>query len=159
MSKRQREQRKQEQKRLLRMRIAASLVVMVIVLALGTVGIWWIGRQANAPGAREPLPAQSTVDDAWAMYQDGALIVDVRTDEEYEAFHIPESLLIPLDELEEQLEFIPMNLDLVVICRTGNRSIVGRDILLEAGFPRVTSVDGGVVEWGEAGYPLEGRDL
>jgi len=42
-----------------------------------------------------------------------------------------------------------------VVCRSGNRSQEGRDILLEAGFEDVTSMAGGVLDWREAGYPVE----
>lgn len=143
----------------MRVRIITSLIVMVIILALGTVGIWWIGRQIPTEAALEPLPPTISVEEALAFYDDGALLIDVRTEEEFQAFHIPESLSLPLDQLEDQMEFIPINLDLVVVCRSGNRSGEGRDILLDAGFPRVTSMEGGLVDWAQAGYPLEGDDL
>lgn len=159
MTKRKRQEQKREQQRLMRIRIMTSLAVMVAVVALGFVGIWWVGRQAGTTVDVEPLPVAISVEDAKALYDDGALIVDVRTAEEYESFHIPDTLSIPLDELEEQLEFIPISLDIIVVCRTGNRSSAGRDILLDAGFPRVTSMQGGVVHWAEAGYPLEGEDV
>jgi len=64
-------------------------------------------------------------------------------------------LLIPLDELEDRLDEVPRDQDIVVICRSGNRSQVGRDILQTAGFPRVTSVNGGLTAWKAAGYPTE----
>jgi len=39
------------------------------------------------------------------------------------------------------------------VCRSGNRSKQGRDILLDAGFTQVTSMAGGLNEWKAAGYP------
>ena len=44
------------------------------------------------------------------------------------------------------------DLSLVVVCRSGNRSAQGRDILLGAGLPSVTSMAGGMNEWAAAGY-------
>jgi rhodanese-related sulfurtransferase len=41
----------------------------------------------------------------------------------------------------------------VVVCRSGNRSQAGRDILLQAGF-NVTSMSGGLNEWRASGYPV-----
>jgi len=42
-----------------------------------------------------------------------------------------------------------------VVCRSGNRSQQGRDILLAAGFMQVTSMDGGMNAWQTSGYPIE----
>jgi len=159
MSKRSREQERENKKRIMRVRIITSLVVMVIILALGTVGIWWFGRQIPVDEVVDPLPPTVSVEEAFTLYNEDALLIDVRTDEEFQSLHIPESLSLPLDQLEEQMEFIPINLDLVVVCRSGNRSGEGRDLLLDAGFPRVTSMEGGLVEWVRAGYPLEGDDV
>lgn len=107
-------------------------------------------------GTRSPgLPTVISVSQAHQAYQDGAFVLDVRTQEEWDAFHIPETTLIPLDQLPDRYEELPKNEQIVVICRSGNRSQVGRDILLEAGFKQVTSVDGGVNAWAAAGYPVE----
>jgi len=40
-----------------------------------------------------------------------------------------------------------------VVCRSGNRSQAGRDILLNAGFTKVTSMSGGLNEWRSLGFP------
>jgi rhodanese-related sulfurtransferase len=48
---------------------------------------------------------------------------------------------------------LPRDREIVVVCRPGNRSAQGRDILLNAGFTRVTSMAGGLIECGAAGYP------
>ena len=159
MSKHSRKIEKERRKQILRVRIITSLVVMVIFLALGTAGIWWIGSQTAAVSELEPLPLLVSVEEARGLYDEGALLIDVRAEEEFQAAHIPESLSLPLGQLEDQLEFIPSSLDIVVVCRSGNRSAEGRDILLDAGFPRVASMDGGIVDWAEAGYPLEGEDF
>jgi len=159
MTRQKRQEQKKQQKRLMRIRITTSLVVMVAVLALAVVGIWWIGRQMTPAFEVEALPEQVSVEEAHQLYDEGALLIDVRTEEEYASFHIPETLSIPLDVLEDQLQYLPTNLDLVVVCRTGNRSADGREVLLEAGFLRVTSMDGGVIDWAEAGFPLEGNDV
>jgi rhodanese-related sulfurtransferase len=54
---------------------------------------------------------------------------------------------------------LPEDQDIVVICRSGNRSAEGRDILLDAGFKNVTSVSGGMREWKADGYPFDGEIL
>jgi rhodanese-related sulfurtransferase len=47
---------------------------------------------------------------------------------------------------------VPQDQEVVVVCRSGNRSQQGRDILLSAGFEQVTSMAGGVNQWKSAGF-------
>jgi len=61
-----------------------------------------------------------------------------------------------LDELPARLNELPKDQEIVVVCRSGNRSQQGRDILLNAGF-NATSMAGGLKEWYAKGYPTEGQ--
>ena len=97
--------------------------------------------------------------EAYELYPDGAFFLDVREVVEWEAGHVPDTTNIPLSELENRLNELPTDQDIVVICRSGNRSAEGRDILLDAGFENVTSMAGGVSEWKAAGYPYDGEVL
>jgi rhodanese-related sulfurtransferase len=99
-------------------------------------------------------PPEITVSEAYAKYQNGAFFLDVRTQDEWNQFHAPNSTLIPLDQLPSRLNEIPKDREIVVVCRTGNRSAQGRDILLNAGFTQVTSMQGGLTEWRDSGYPV-----
>lgn len=85
----------------------------------------------------------------------GAFILDVRTVEEWEDGNIPGSTLIPLDELPSRVAEVPEGEEIVVVCRSGNRSQEGRDILLDAGYDQVSSMRGGIIEWEAQGYPVE----
>jgi rhodanese-related sulfurtransferase len=104
---------------------------------------------------RGGVPAEVDVARAYAMYQAGALMLDVRTVAEYNEQHIPGSLLIPLDDLPDRLGELPDDNDIVVVCRSGNRSKEGTAILRDAGFERVTCMTGGLRDWVAAGYPVE----
>lgn len=81
--------------------------------------------------------------------------MDVRTTEEWNDFHAVGATLIPLDELPNRLSEVPRDRIIVVVCRSGNRSQQGRDILLNAGYKQVTSMTGGMNAWRDAGYPIE----
>jgi rhodanese-related sulfurtransferase len=81
-------------------------------------------------------------------------MLDVREPDEWAAGHIPDATLIPLGELSSRVGELERNQRIVVVCRSGNRSAEGRDILLGAGFPAVTSLDGGMTEWAAAGMPM-----
>ena len=91
--------------------------------------------------------------EALAKREAGAFILDVRQPDEWNTVHIPDATLIPLDQLAARVSELPRDREIVVVCRSGNRSATGRDILLEAGFTQVTSMAGGVTEWGAVGYP------
>ena len=126
-----------------------AVVTLVIVLLV----LWGNNRANNNPAAR--LPAQISVSEAYDKYQNGAYVLDVRTQEEWDDFHAPNSMLIPLDQLSSRLNEIPRDKEIVVVCRSGNRSQQGRDILLDAGFEQVTSMEGGLNEWRASGYLVE----
>jgi rhodanese-related sulfurtransferase len=80
--------------------------------------------------------------------------LDVRETYEWEELHIPDATLIPLGELESRVNELPRDQEIVVVCRSGNRSLTGRDILINAGFEQVTSMAGGMNQWRAQGFPI-----
>jgi rhodanese-related sulfurtransferase len=111
---------------------------------------------ASAPvGAVQPLPAEVSAADALALRDAGAFMLDVRQPDEWAAGHIPGATLIPLGDLASRVAEVPKDRQVVVVCRSGNRSAQGRDVLLGAGLPSVTSMAGGMNDWSAAGYPTE----
>jgi rhodanese-related sulfurtransferase len=58
-----------------------------------------------------------------------------------------------LDELASRVNELPKDRPIVVVCRSGNRSQTGRDILLQAGIA-ATSMNGGLNEWRASGHPV-----
>jgi rhodanese-related sulfurtransferase len=124
-------------------------VIAVVVIAVGAV----IFSLANKPAAAS-LPVEISVPQASTMRDKGAFILDVREVSEWQQFHIPGATLIPLGELPNRLTEVPKDRQVVVVCRTGHRSAQGRDILLNAGYPQVTSMAGGVTEWQSQGLPI-----
>ena len=123
-------------------------ITILLVVAL----IIFIILQSGGTG--NSLPREIGVDEAYGKYQSGTFVLDVRTAEEWNEFHAPNSTLIPLDELSTRISELPRDQEIVVVCRSGNRSQQARDILLGAGFDRVTSMAGGLTEWRTKGYPI-----
>lgn len=107
---------------------------------------------------RPMAAAEITVAEAAALRDSGAFILDVRQPEEWAEYHIPDTTLIPLNELSSRISEIPRDQKIVVVCRSGNRSQAGRDILLDAGFTNVTSMAGGLTAWRSNGYPTVSGD-
>ena len=79
---------------------------------------------------------------------DDYVLVDVRTEEEYEEGHIPGAILIPHDEIEDRAEeeLPDMGQTILVYCRSGNRSAQVADILEEMGYRDVQDF-GGIQDW------------
>lgn len=80
--------------------------------------------------------------------QEGAILLDVRTKEEYEERHIPGSILIPLDVLgsNAEIKMPDKNATILVYCRSGRRSISASEILTRLGYQNVYNM-GGIIAW------------
>lgn len=111
---------------------------------------------ASAPvaGAPAALAAEVSVDEASRLRDAGAFMLDVREPDEWAAGHIEGATLIPLGELANRVAEVPSDRQVVVVCRSGNRSAQGRDVLLGAGLPSVTSMAGGMNDWSGSGKPV-----
>jgi rhodanese-related sulfurtransferase len=107
---------------------------------------------SNASSSSEITAAQ-----AYAKYQQGAFFLDVRSQDEWDQYHIAGSTLILLDHLKDRLTELPKDKDIVVVCRSGRRSQSGASILQKAGFTHVSSMNGGLNAWTAANYPVEGN--
>lgn len=126
-----------------------GVVGVVVVLA----GILYVVLNNNSGSAAQGLPSEINVDQALAKREAGAFILDVREQDEWNTVHIPGATLIPLGQLANRLAEVPTDQEVVVVCRSGNRSKSGRDILLQAGYAQVTSMAGGMNDWASKGFP------
>jgi len=127
-----------------------SLWGILALLVLGASAIWFVSQGTNGT---DSYPLEISIHDALAKRDAGAFILDVRQPEEWNEFHVPDSTLIPLGELATRVNELPKDQEIVIVCRSGNRSAQGRDILLDAGFTQITSMAGGLTQWKAAGYP------
>jgi rhodanese-related sulfurtransferase len=98
-----------------------------------------------------------TRDEARKLVEEGAQLVDVRADHEWEAGRIAGAKHVPLAELAERTGEIDKDKPVVLYCRGGNRSTMATDALADAGFD-AAKLSEGIVGWSEAGLPLEPED-
>ena len=90
------------------------------------------------------------------LVDDGAFMLDVRTTHEWNAGHAPFATHIQMQDLANNLNRVPRNKKVVVVCRSGNRSkSVARQLL--AGGHDVVNLQGGLHAWVRAGQPLVDR--
>jgi rhodanese-related sulfurtransferase len=93
-------------------------------------------------------------DEARKLIADGAQVVDVRTDHEWEVGRIAGATHLPLDELAERSGEIDRERPVLLYCRGGNRSTMATTALAAAGYD-ASKLSEGIVGWSEAGLPIE----
>ena len=84
----------------------------------------------------------------------GALLLDVREVDEWDAGHAPAAQHVPLSSVPDVLDDLPHDRIIVVVCRSGGRSARAGQFLVEHGFD-VANLDGGMTAWHEAGAELQ----
>jgi rhodanese-related sulfurtransferase len=83
----------------------------------------------------------------------GALLLDVRNPDEWQAGHAEGAAWIPMGELADRQEELPTDREIVVICKTGSRSAQVAQALVAAGY-EAANVAGGSEAWQAAGFPI-----
>ena len=80
--------------------------------------------------------------------QEGYIILDTRTREEYDEKHIPGAILIPHDGIMEKAENILTDKDqlILVYCRSGRRSKLAAEDLVKLGYTHIKEF-GGIIDW------------
>ena len=80
--------------------------------------------------------------------EEGYIILDVRTQEEYDESHIPGVILIPHTEIEARAEEVLTDKDqlILVYCRSGRRSKIAAEALVELGYTNIKEF-GGIIDW------------
>jgi hydroxyacylglutathione hydrolase len=96
-------------------------------------------------------------EEAQRMIDEGAVLLDVREADEWEAGHAPAAVWIPLGELQARIDELSVSGPLVAICRTGARSRAVAEALTGAGFD-VVNVDGGMRAWVVEDLPIVAAD-
>ena len=101
---------------------------------------------------------ETNVDDVKARLDRGEqfVLVDVREESEYAKDHLPRALHLGKGIIERDIEArVPdLNTLMILYCGGGFRSALAADNLQKMGYTRVISMDGGIRDWREKGFPL-----
>jgi rhodanese-related sulfurtransferase len=96
-------------------------------------------------------------EEARALLEDGAQLIDVRVGHEWEAGHIAGAAHLPLEELPERAAELDRERPVILYCRGGTRSTMATEALTAAGFD-AAKLSEGIVGWEEAGLELDPED-
>ena len=121
------------------------LALSIALAALGT-----LACKEDAPGV-QPISAEALLGEPPA----DALILDVRSAEEFSASHVPGARNIPFDEIGDRLAEIgeAKSAPIVVYCQSGRRAGKAADTLLDAGYTNVLHLEGDMQGWLASGHP------
>ncbi len=133
-----------------------KLTLLLLLFLLAACG----GESAPAATTEEidlaTLPDTIDVQTAAALQErDDVVLIDVREQWEYDEGHIPGITLIPLSEFESRVAEIPKDKEVVLTCRSGNRSGQVYDYLDQLGYDNIHNMEGGILAWEAAGLEVE----
>ncbi len=112
--------------------ILISLAALwLIIKLLGVLGRW---------GIKQLTPKELD-------QKKGVMLLDVRTDQEYEQGHIPGAVHVPLADIGDRVKKHKKEKELVVYCQTGNRSIWAIKRLMGMGYKNLYNLKGGYSAW------------
>jgi rhodanese-related sulfurtransferase len=83
----------------------------------------------------------------------GVALIDVRQPDEYTAAHVPGATLVPLAMVPDNLDRVPTDGPVYVICAKGGRSLKAAEFYRDQGIDAV-NVAGGTIAWLDAGQPV-----
>jgi rhodanese-related sulfurtransferase len=98
-----------------------------------------------------------TAADAKKLIDSGGAVIDVRTQVEYEAGHIPAARHVPLADIQREAAGLGKDQPVILYCRSGNRSGPAAEAFAASGWD-AHSIEGGLLAWQEAGLELEPAD-
>ena len=113
-----------------------------------------VAEQGAESAALDLAPEVDVHTVAQVKDRDDVYLLDVREQWEYDEGHIPGVTLLPLGEVPTRMSEIPTDKEVIVTCRSGNRSGQAVDFLRQNGFDNVHNMQGGIVAWEQAGYEV-----
>lgn len=125
------------------------IALFIILSTLFISGCTTLNKEISSKDQESVKVSKITSEEAKEeMNNRDVIILDVRTEDEYNSGHIENSVLIPVDDLEDKAEELLVNKEqkILVYCRSGNRSKKAADLLVEMGYTNVYDL-GGIKDW------------
>lgn len=122
-----------------------------LLAALGVIGCQQSKADSHSEGVVAPTCQRVSGEQAKALVERGATLLDVRTPEEYREGHLEDAQLVPHEEVAGRLDEIPKDEPVVIYCATGRRAGIAADTLRERGYTAYNM--GGIDDWNTEGNP------
>ncbi len=131
-----------------------TIIILILVAVIATVAALYTPELLNWNNQEDY--GDVTVQEAKDLIagKPNLVILDVRTVAEFNDGHIEGAINIPVDELSGRLSELDKSKELLVYCRTGNRSATAVSILENAGYTKIFHMHEGISVWIQQGYPV-----
>ena len=124
-----------------------KMLLLVLAAVLAISAVCFAQSPANAEGYQKITPQQARA----RMAEPGVIVLDVRMQQEYDAGHIANAVLLPLPLIEAGDAAVAKALpdkdaEILVYCRSGRRSAIAANALINMGYTNVLDF-GGINDW------------
>lgn len=115
------------------------------IIALATCLLFII---AGCSSKEDSQVKKVTSDEVVDLLKKDAILLDVRSESEYDGGHIPNAILLNVNDVENKIKDVSSDYDQVIIvyCRSGNRSATAAQTLIDMGYRNVYDL-GGISNW------------
>ena len=133
-----------------------SLIIFAVVAVLAVAAALYTPQLMNWNNEKNIEYGDVSIEDTIELIEQNPelVILDVRTVSEFEEGHIKEAINIPVDELVDRLDELSKDDELLVYCRTGNRSGAAVRILFNADYTKIYHMHEGISVWIHQGRPV-----
>jgi rhodanese-related sulfurtransferase len=125
-----------------------NIFLIAIAFISGGMLVWPLVRNRVAG------PALSTLQATQLINARNAVVVDVRTPQEFATGSLPGARNVPVDKVDEKLRDIKKDKPLIVVCASGSRAGKAAAQFRASGYGEVYVLAGGIAAWREAGLPI-----
>lgn len=124
-----------------------KMLLLVLAAVLAISAVCFAQSPANVEGYQKITPQQAKA----RMAEPGVIVLDVRMQQEYDAGHIANAVLLPLPLIEAGDAAVAKALpdkdaEILVYCRSGRRSAIAANALIHMGYTNVLDF-GGINDW------------
>ncbi|TFU16131.1 rhodanese-like domain-containing protein [Thermus tengchongensis] len=93
-------------------------------------------------------------EELYRALESGAVVVDVRTPQEFAEGHVPGAINLPVENVVQWADTLPKDKPVYLYCRSGNRSRQAAEYLKKKGYTNLYNLEGGILAIQREGFPL-----
>jgi rhodanese-related sulfurtransferase len=130
--------------------IVENWMLIAVAVSSGGLLLWPLVKGATG-GALSPAGAVQLIN------RERGVVVDVSEPEEFATGHVGGAKNVPLGQLEQRLPEVVKNrtVPLILVCRSGGRSVRAEGIARKLGYDKAQAMAGGLKSWKDANLPVE----